>query len=120
MSTGTPADDSAASASATHHHGPIRSIGHRLFFSTERRYQMFQTIVGGTIANLVAAGVIAAIAVAAGALTVSFSWSWSGYLQVLPGFALGFLIILAIVLLAIRRFDRALKLHWVRCYCFVW
>jgi hypothetical protein len=45
---------------------------------------MFQTIVGGTIANLIAAGVIAAIAVAAGGLRVSFSWSWHFFGEALP------------------------------------
>jgi len=79
MSTGTPADDSAASSTATRHRGVIRSFFYWLCFSSDRRYQMFQTIVGTTIANLVAAGVIAGIAVASGALSISFYWSWSGY-----------------------------------------
>lgn len=45
---------------------------------------MFQTIVGGTIANLVAAGIIAGIAVAAGGLRISFSWSWNFFWETLP------------------------------------
>jgi hypothetical protein len=48
---------------------------------------MFQTIVGTTIANLVAAGILAAIAIAAGALAVSFSWSWSSYWSAVLGYA---------------------------------
>lgn len=79
MNTGIPTADSAAPSPATSERGFIRRLWYKFFFSTERRYQMFQTIVGGTIANLIAASVIAALAVAAGALTISFSWSWSGY-----------------------------------------
>lgn len=79
MNSGSPAPDSAAQSTATRHRGAIRGFLYGLFFSTERRYQMFQTIVGGTIANLAAAGIIAGIAVAAGALTISFDWSWSSY-----------------------------------------
>ena len=69
---------------ASHRPRPFRQLFHRWFFSTERRYQMFQTIVGGTIANLVAAGIIAAIAVAAGGLRISFSWSWHFFWETLP------------------------------------
>jgi hypothetical protein len=65
-------NDSAAS----HRRRVFRSRFHRWFFSTDRRYQMFQTIVGTTIANLLAAGIIAGIAVTSGNLRVSFSWSW--------------------------------------------
>lgn len=61
----------------------VRRFFGRLFFSTDRRFQMFQTIVGGTIANLIAAGIIAAVAIAAGGLIISFSWSWHFYLEVL-------------------------------------
>jgi len=61
---------------------PMRRLFDRWFFSTERRYAMFQTIVGGTIANLLAAGIIAAIAIAAGAIHVSFRWSWATFLTI--------------------------------------
>src|SRR5689334_23073017 len=72
------ADDSL-SASSHRRPDPARRLLHRWFFSTDRRYAMFQTIVGGTAANLIAAGIIAGIAVAAGALHVSVSWSWAAY-----------------------------------------
>jgi hypothetical protein len=62
----------------------LRPLFHKWFFSTDRRYQMFQTIVGGTIANLLAAGIIAGIAVASGSLKVSFSWSWHFFWEILP------------------------------------
>jgi hypothetical protein len=55
---------------------------------------MFQTIFGGTIANLVAAGIIAGIAVASGGLKISFNWSWHFFWATTPitaaiGFILG-------------------------------
>ena len=63
--------------------GFFRPIFHRWFFSTDRRYQMFQTIVGGTIANLLAAGIITAIAVTSGNLRITFSWSWHFFREAL-------------------------------------
>jgi hypothetical protein len=41
---------------------------------------MFQTIVGGIVANLTAVAVVAGVATATGLLHISFSWSWKAYL----------------------------------------
>lgn len=90
QASASPGEESAA----PHRRRLLRPLFHRWFFSTDRRYQMFQTIFGGTIANLVAAGIIAGIAVASGGLRISFNWSWHFFWETTPitaaiGFILG-------------------------------
>jgi hypothetical protein len=89
----------------------LRPIFHKWFFSTDRRYQMFQTIVGGTIANLLAAGIIAGIAVASGSLKVSFSWSWPFFWRILP-IPGGFGLILGIATMIAAHSDDEPKIGW--------
>ena len=89
----------------------FRTLSHRWFFSTERRYQMFQTIVGGTIANLIAAGIIASIAIASGGLRITFSWSWNFFWETLPiTGAIGFVV--GIVATIVSHSDPEEDLGW--------
>jgi MFS family permease len=76
--------------------GPVRRLFHRWVFGTDKRYAMFQTIVGTTIANVIAVGILAGIAAAVGVIHLSFSWSWSGY-----WFAVVLCVVGGIVLLAL-------------------
>lgn len=82
-----------------HPQGTVRRLFYRWFFSTKNRVAMFQIIVGTTIANLIAAGIIAGLAAAVGLIHLSFSWSWSTYRSVVVLIAVPFILLFGLFIL---------------------